>query len=321
MDTTPADGPVAARPPEPEARRTWAPGRPVDVHATLGPLRRGAGDPTWRRLPDGLATAWRTPAGAATVRFAERPAHGAVHVEAWGPGAGWVCDRVPTLLGENDDIASFVPRHALVAEALRRFPGWRVPATGLVLHSLVPAILEQLVTGVEAFAGYRYLVRRHGEPAPGPFGLRLAPTPRGWGLLPSWEWARAGVDGTRAETVLRAVGYAGRLEECVDLPLPEAHRRLQAIRGVGVWTSAEVAQRALGDADAVSFGDYHVAKDIGWALTGAPIDDDALAELLEPYAGHRFRVQRLLALAGHHRPRRGPRMSIRPHTPSVARRR
>ena len=67
MDTTPADGPVAARPPEPEARRTWAPGRPVDVHATLGPLRRGAGDPTWRRLPDGLATAWRTPAGAATA--------------------------------------------------------------------------------------------------------------------------------------------------------------------------------------------------------------------------------------------------------------
>jgi len=230
-------------------------------------------------------------------------------------------DLPPRILGEDDDIDSFGPRHDLVAQELRRFPGWRVPATGLVVASLVPAILEQLVTGVEAYAGYRYLVRRHGEPAPGPFDLRLAPTPRQWRFVPSWEWARAGVDGTRAETVLRAVGHAGRLEECVDLPLEEAHRRLRAIRGIGVWTSAEVAQRALGDADAVSFGDYHVAADIGWALTGEPIDDDALAELLEPYAGHRFRVQRLLGLGGHRRPRHGPRMSIRTHTPSVTRRR
>ncbi|WP_313022575.1 DNA-3-methyladenine glycosylase 2 family protein [Mobilicoccus sp.] len=301
--------------------RTWAPGRAVDVRATLGTLRRGAGDPTWRRLPDGFATAWRTPEGEVAVRFAERPTQGAVVVEAWGPGAEWVCDGVPRILGEDDDVSTFVPHHALVAEAFRRFPGWRVPNTGLVLDSLVPAILEQLVTGAEAFAGYRYLVRRHGEAAPGPFDLRLAPTPQRWRLVPSWEWAKAGVDASRAETVLRAVGYAGRLEECAHLPLPDAHARLRAIRGIGAWTSAEVAQRALGDADAVSFGDYHVAKDIGWALTGSPIDDDALAELLEPYAGHRFRVQRLLGLGGHHRPRRGPRMSIRAHTPSVARRR
>ena len=67
-----------------------------------------------------------------------------------------------------------------------------------------------------------------------------------------------------------------------------------------------MAQRALGLPDEVSFGDYHVAKDIGWALTGTPVDDDGLAELLEPYAGHRYRVQRLLELGGHHRPRRGP---------------
>ena len=43
---------------------------------------------------------------------------------------------------------------------------------------------------------------------------------------------------------------------------------------------------------------------------GTPLDDDALAELLEPWAGHRYRVQRLLELGGHHRPRRGARMTL-----------
>ena len=53
----------------------------------------------------------------------------------------------------------------------------------------------------------------------------------------------------------------------------------------------------------------------GWALTGSEVDDDGLAELLEPYAGHRYRVQRLLELAGASRPRHGPRMAPRRHLP------
>jgi 3-methyladenine DNA glycosylase/8-oxoguanine DNA glycosylase len=112
-----------------------------------------------------------------------------------------------------------------------------------------------------------------------------------------------------------AAKVAGRLERVVDLAPEEARRRLRAVPGVGVWTAAEVAQRALGDADAVSFGDFHVAKDIGWALLGRPLDDQGLAELLEPYRGHRFRVQQLLGMAGQFRPRRGPRMAPRRHLP------
>ena len=80
-----------------------------------------------------------------------------------------------------------------------------------------------------------------------------------------------------------------------------------------MWTSAEVRQRAHGDADAVSFGDYHVAKDICWWLTGERGDDARMAELLEPYAGHRYRVQRLMELAGAGAPRRGPRMAVPQH--------
>jgi len=143
----------------------------------------------------------------------------------------------------------------------------------------------------------------------------VPPTAKVWAALPSWEWLRAGVDGKRSAAVVHACRVAGRLEQTVGLPPAEAERRLRAVPGIGVWTAAEVRQRAHGDADAVSFGDYHVAKDIGWALTGSPVDDDGMAELLEPYRGHRYRVQRLLELAGVHRPRRGPRMAPRRHLP------
>ena len=74
--------------------------------------------------------------------------------------------------------------------------------------------------------------------------------------------------------------------------------------------------RALGDPDAVSFGDYHIGKNVTYALTGEVGDDERMAELLEPWAGHRYRVQRLVELAGLGRPRRGARMAPRTHLPA-----
>ena len=286
--------------------------------AVLGGLHLGRGDPTFRHDPDG--TIWRgvrTPQGASTLRL-NMVAGAGVQATAWGPGAGWVLESVPAMLGELDDATGFVAHHPQVAEAARRFSGWRVPRTGLVLESLVLAVMAQRVTGAEASGSYRTLVHRFGDRAPGEGGVRglwVAPSARGWALIPSWEWLRAGVDGARSAAAVRAARAAGRLEQCADLSRVEADRRLRAIPGIGVWTAAEVRHTALGDPDAVSFGDYHVAKDIGWALTGTEVDDDGLAELLEPYAGHRYRVQGLLKLAGAGRPRRGPRMSVPTHLP------
>jgi len=298
--------------------RLWVPGRPLDVQAIIGGLRRGGGDPTFRRDPDG--TIWRgirTPQGAATLRLGPVDVEG-IEARAWGAGADWVLASVPSMLGEQDDATGFVAHHTQVAQAARRFPGWRVPRTGLVLEALIPSIIEQKVAGREAFDSYRTLIHRYGERAPGDGGARglwVAPTAAEWVRISSWEWLKAGVDGARSAAAVRAAGAAGRLEQCVDLGSVAAERRLRALPGVGVWTAAEVRQRALGDPDAVSFGDYHVAKNIGWALTGSEVDDDGLAELLEPYAGHRYRVQRLLELSGAMRPRRGHRMPLRTHLP------
>jgi len=290
------------------------------VHAVLGSLRRGTGDPTYLVDPD--RTVWkglRTPAGPATL--AVRALSGAAEVEAhaWGPGAEWVLDRLPALLGADDDPTGFECHHDVLAEAWRRHPHWRVPRTGLVMEALVPAILEQKVTGKEAFGSFRRLVRQYGEPAPGPEaarrGLMVTPRPETLRAVPSWMWLRLGVDSARSSTVARASRVATSLERLVDLTCVKADRRLRTLPGVGVWTSAEVRSRALGDPDAVSFGDFHVAKDIGWALTGRPVDDEQLAVLLQPYAGHRLRVQVLVNLAGLRRPRRHPRMTLPTHLP------
>jgi 3-methyladenine DNA glycosylase/8-oxoguanine DNA glycosylase len=297
--------------------RTWRPGRPLSVGATTSIFRHGRGDPAFQLDPGGVV--WRTcrtPDGPATMRLGPRPADAEVEALAWGPGAGWVLDGLPRLLGAEDDPSGFEPLHEPVREAWRRHPGWRVPTSGLVLESLAAAAVEQLVTGQEAFRGWRLLLQRHGEVAPGPGaerGMRVTPSAEQWRALPSWEWLRAGVDPKRSKVIVRAAGVAGRLEATVGQPGPEAERILRTLPGVGVWTAAEVRQRAHGDADAVSFGDYHVAKDIGWALVGEPLDDEGLAELLEPYRPHRYRVQRLLELVGGHRPRRGPRMAPRTH--------
>jgi 3-methyladenine DNA glycosylase/8-oxoguanine DNA glycosylase len=287
------------------------------VAQVLAPLRHGPGDPSYRVTADG--THWRgvrTPEGPGTLAVAATD--GTVEARAWGPGADWLLDTLPRMLGADDDPAGFEPRHDVLGELWRRHPHLRIGASGLVMESLVPAIIEQKVTGQEAFAAYRRLLHRYGEPAPGPgadLRLRVPPTPEQLRAVPSWEWLRLPVDGARSRPIQLAARVADALERAGREQPAEFDRRVRTIPGIGVWTSAETRARALGDADAVSFGDYHVARDIGWALVGVELDDDGLAELLEPYVGHRLRVQRLVERAGLHRPRRGPRMAPRVHLP------
>ena len=142
------------------------------------------------------------------------------------------------------------------------------------------------------------------------------PTAEALAHVPSWEWLRCHIDGARSTTIVRASRVADSLERTVGLPGDEVERRLTSLPGVGVWTAAEVRQRAHGDADAVSFGDYHIARHVGWALTGEDFDDDDLAELLEPYRPHRYRVQHVVTTRLPGRPRRGPRMAPRRHLPA-----
>ncbi len=303
--------------------RVWRPDWPCPVFKNLVQLRRGAADPTFRVTKDGVI--WRgvrTPEGTTSLRIETVTAEGTVTGDAWGDGAEWVLDRLPRMLGADDDPSGFVPHHKPIADAWRRHQHWRLGATDLVMEALVPSIIEQKVTGQEALGAFRTMVHRFGERAPGPpsdgdppVRLWVQPTPEQLRAIPSWEWLRLPVDGGRSRPIQHAARVASSLERAVRETPQEFDRRVRTLPGIGVWTSAEVRFRVLGDADAVSFGDYHIPANIGFVLTGEPVDDEGLATLLEPYAGHRHRVQRLVELSGLSRPRRGPRMAPRSHLP------
>jgi len=295
------------------ATTRYTPARPVDLAATMAPHCRGRGDPTCRTDSAGIWRTQRTPLGPATLLL-RQSADGDIHAQAWGPGAGWCIDRVPALLGAEDDWSGLdLSAYPAIAEVRRRAPGVWLGSSGLVFESLIPAIIEQKVTVLEAHRAWYRLIRQHGEPAPGPAptGMMVSPGPERWRLVPSWDWHRAGVDPRRSRTAVTVAAVAASLDRPVDAVT--AGRRLQSLPGVGRWTAAEVTQRSHGDPDAVSVGDYHLAAQVGWALTGTPVDDDGMLELLEPFLGHRQRVVRLILGSGYRAPRHGPKMTIQDH--------
>jgi 3-methyladenine DNA glycosylase/8-oxoguanine DNA glycosylase len=313
----------------PDVTRVWRPDWPCPVRSVLAQQRRGAGDPTMRlAAPGERGPHWRasrTPEGPVTLAVVSDAAAAEVQAQAWGPGAAWALDQLPDLLGAADDWSGFQARHPVVAEAWHRYPHVRIGRTARPLEALVPAIIEQKVTGKEAFAGFRALVLKYGAPAPGPaVGLRLQPEPSTLASIPSWVWLGLHIDPARSRAVVTAARHADAIERIaaragdpLDVHAGDLDRALRSLPGLGAWTSAEVRQRALGDPDAVSFGDYHVAKDVGWALTGQEFDDRALHAVLEPWRPHRGRVPLLLGAARLRRPRRGPRLSLRGHLPAV----
>jgi 3-methyladenine DNA glycosylase/8-oxoguanine DNA glycosylase len=298
---------------EADAATIWLPPYVVDVRVSLSDLRHGGGDPCHRVTADGSVwRASRMTTGPVTYRLTQRGPQ-AVSAEAWGDGATELIASLPALLGDRDQPQTFAPQHPLLAEAHRRLPGFRVPATGRVMEALVPAVLEQKVIGLDATAAWRRLLNRYGEaaPGPGPAELRVPPTAAQWLDIPSWGWHEAGVDQRRAKAVRVCAAYADKLEAAASPDDPGAlYRLLLALPGIGPWTAAQVGHRALGDADALPIGDYHLAAITGWALIGEALAESDVEAFYEPWRPHRYRVIRLIELSpGPRPPRRGPRLS------------
>ncbi|MDT8909458.1 DNA-3-methyladenine glycosylase 2 family protein [Amycolatopsis sp. PS_44_ISF1] len=290
----------------------WRPPFPLDPGSVLRPLSRGRGSLNFQRDRGVWWLAANTPTGAGTLALLFR-ANGDVEAEAWGEGAEFLLDGVPALLGADDDDTGFVAHHDVIAEARHRCPGLRLGATGRVWDSLVLAVLEQKVTSKEALRSWSELCRWFGTPAPGPGPdrLRVPPGPIAVRSIVDWNWHRIGVDQKRRTALVNAARVAAHLEEAVALKGTAGRAQLRKVPGIGVWTASEVAQRAWGDPDAVSFGDYNIPTVVGHALLGRKLDDEEMAELLAPYAPQRQRVIRYLEAVGARKPRFGPRIEVR----------
>lgn len=302
--------PAAGRPIEAE----YHPRTPIDAHRAIALQQRGAHDPAQTTAAGVIWRASRTPQGIATI--AVRVERTRVRAAAWGPGAEWMLDQLPRLCGADDDPAGFDPsRHALVADVHRRHADLRLGRTDLVFDALASAVFEQKVTALQAFGAWRMILTWCGERAPGPTPRPLFAPPADWHLVPSWTWHRAGLEPPQSRTIVAAARRRGGVESAAaSADTGEARDAVfTSLPGVGVWTSAEARIRAFGDPDAVSVGDYHLAHQVGYALTGHRVDDDGMVELLEPWRGHRQRVIRLLAISGVFEPRRGPRLAPEDH--------
>lgn len=294
------------------------------------------GDVVWR--------ATRTPEGTVTACLRVDANGRRLRARAWGAGSAWALAHLAELVGAHDDPSALLgalhgrsdqegrsdeqgrsdeesrsaqQHHAdgVLRALVGRVGGLRIPRSGAVLEALVPIVLAQKVTGVEAKRSYRELVAALGSPAPGPGntrGLLVPPDAATLAATPSWVMHGFGVERKRAEIIRGAAAAHCRLEETVGLSLGTARRRLRALPGIGPWTAAEVALVALGDPDAVSIGDFHLPNQVAWALAGEPRgDDQRMLELLEPYRGQRGRVIRLIVAGGIRAPRYGPKATVR----------
>jgi 3-methyladenine DNA glycosylase/8-oxoguanine DNA glycosylase len=300
--------------------RTLQLDRPLDLVGTLRVLHRGPRDPTMRLSATTVERASNTPEGPAAIRV--RIDGETVRAEAWGPGADRLLDGIPAFLGLDDDAGGFEPRlHPLIADLARRRPGFRLGRTGSVFEALVPAVLEQRITGLEAFRAYRRLILAHGAPAPGPVGLWAPPSAAAISALPSFAFPPLGIEPRRGALLRWIATEAARLEAIAEPAREpgsggsgsaELAARLRRYAGIGPWTAAEVTTRALGDPDAVSVADAHLSNLVGFALAREPrATDERMLELLAPWAGHRQRVIRLLESSGIAAPRYGARIPPR----------
>ena len=284
---------------------------PIDLPHTLGWYRSGRHDPTTRLDGWSFARACWTPDGPAEVRLDW--SRGDVAATGWGPGAAWAMQSAQAMTGADRAPAPVPDVHPLVTLAAHRWQGVRTGASGDLYGALLPTIIEQRITSGEARRQWGALCRQLGEPAPGPHGLLLPPRPDRLAGRPSWWFHPLGIEAKRARTLVEVGRIADRLWDWVRLPVDELADLLLRVRGIGPWTVGSVLGPVCGDDDAVPVGDYHIPSMVAFNLTGeARADDARMLDLLEPFRGVRGRVIRLLGLAGHGAPARGPRRRILP---------
>ena len=254
--------------------------------------------------------ATRTPDGPVTVRLTVGSSE--LVADAWGDGTDWALDHVGDWVGQSDDPTELVPLHDAVADAARAGRGMRLASVGVVVEALIPTIVAQKVTGIAAGRSYRQMVRVYGEPAPGPGSMRLPPDPERLAALPYYDFHPLGIDQKRARTIIGVCRAARRIEATLEVDLADAYNYLQSFAGIGPWTTGCLMRVVRGDPDAVPIGDYHIPNTVAWALADEERGtDERMLDLLEPYAGQRGRVIRLLERFSGQAPSYGPKLAPR----------
>lgn len=284
---------------------------PYDLEATMRRYAVWGTDPTIR-FDGGVWNAFRTSIGPATVHYEERD--GVVHARAWGPGALEAIELAPEHLGAHDRSHHATSDHPIVGPLLDGVRAMRFGRTRRAMERLVPVVIAQKVTSAGASESWRELVYRCGERAPGPPEKKLWIPPSAETLrsLAYYDLHAMNLEKKRADTILFAARRAKRLEAYVaSSDAHDIYDRLLAFPGIGPWTAALVVSGAMGSADMVPIGDYHMPHHVAHALLGQPRGtDEQMLELLEPFRPFRGRALAAILHGVPGLPRRGPRLSV-----------
>lgn len=268
---------------------------PFHLQATMAQQLLGRFDPTGRRSAVAFEKVHLDDAGRPLAwRFTVAPA--GVRVRVSGAAAAHALDTFSAQFPLADGCDTFAPRHPLLRRLNRACGGLRLLRVPWAFDVAAGTVLQQRVRWQVAYSDFRRIALR--------IGTRTAagtafPTARQLAALSCASIQALGIDPKRA----RALCALARLE--ASRPFLTSERdparlriRLRRLPGIGPWTADMIAGYAAGDADAVPTGDLHLPSLVTSALADDPEGtDERMLELLEPYAGQRFRVIRLLSWA------------------------
>ena len=271
---------------------------PLDLGRTFGFLRMGQLDPTCTLTDDRFTKTFAIDDHRVT-RHQLVVSGQVIRVTTEGDPEG--TGRWSSALAVDDGHDTFTPQrqHLVLRRLVKFLPGLRFVRIPWLFDFACGVVLQQRVRYQEAIAQYRGLVDRYGSTtelgAVFPSAHQLAR------LVPA-QLQELGIDMRRATTLLR-LAREHATHQIFACERPELDRRLLATLGVGEWTVGMLFAYGGGDVDAVPVGDLHLPHTICKVFANERRGDDArMLQLLEPYAGHRARVVRLILHAVFHAP-------------------
>ena len=227
------------------------------------------------------------------IRVRHQPARRALEVELTHS----LTPALPALLGRlrhvfdlsarPDVIAAHLARDPLLAGAVARNPGLRVPGAFDGFELAVRAILGQQITVRAATTLAGRFVTALGEPIATPHAelSRLCPTPARIASATVDEIASLGIIQTRARSIIALAREiaSGRLMLEAGAQPEAAIAQLMTVPGIGAWTAHYIAMRALRWPDAFPREDVAMRKNLG-GVTAARAEE--LSQAWRPWRSY-----------------------------------